>query len=84
MHAPWAEKNGVEFHVWTEKVLIKTLGIQLNGNPLNESILDKFKKNFELVLANRQKGFVGWFKSKIQQGLQLASCSYKGEAEGVD
>ena len=27
----WAEKNGVDFMVWTEKTLIKNLGIQLNG-----------------------------------------------------
>ena len=27
----WAEKQGVDFMVWTEKTLIKTLGIQLRG-----------------------------------------------------
>ena len=49
------------------------------ANPLNESLLDKFKKALRTgSAANKQKGAVGWFKSKIQQGLSLAKRSYKG------
>jgi hypothetical protein len=47
--------------------------------PVNESLLDKFKKALRTgSAANKQKGAVGWFKSKIQQGMKLAKRTYKG------